>query len=81
MDNIRLQFPQEFLQLHVTDNVVIRIDSAPEPVNYFDLVALSLGLIEKLAFRPDGRPGYQRDIMAPPSQKLAGNKRILLSTA
>ena len=81
MNDIRLQLPKQFLYLEVADRIIKRIDWAAKPVDNHDLVALSLCLVEKLALRPQRRPGNQRDIMPPLRQDFTCNKRILLSTA
>ena len=80
MNDIRLQLAKQLLNLKVAYRIIKRIDSPTKPVNNHDRVTLSLCLVEKLALRPQCRPGYQRDIMPPLRQDFTRYNRILLRT-
>jgi len=80
MNNIRLQFAQEFPYPEIAHSIIIRLDRPAKSVDNDYFVTLPLRLIEKLTLRPKGRPGNKRDIVSPLGQQLAGYECVFLSS-
>jgi hypothetical protein len=78
VDDVRLQLPQKFFYLEVTDNIVVRINGPAHPVNNNHFIILAFRLFEQLTLGSDCRTGDECNIMSPLCQELTGNQRILL---
>ena len=81
MDDVRLEFFQDFIELEIGRDIDNRVDLPPEFVDDNRFVVGGFGLFEQGAFRANRRAGNQCNIMSALGQQLTRNQRVFLCTA